>query len=101
MINHPRRKKTKSQPVKITKAIARKVAKVVNAGLVKGLGKPEPGKMCVEAAVCYAMGLPHGDKPACVSPVLRSLKIRLNDSAWSSDQARANGLSGLLKSSSA
>lgn len=48
--------------------------------------------MCVEAAVCYALGLPHGDEPGCVSPVIRALKIRLNDSKWSSNSARARGL---------
>ena len=49
--------------------------------------------MCVEAAVCYALGLPHGDDPGCVSPALRRLKIRLNDAArWSSPMARAAGL---------
>jgi len=61
--------------MKITKATARRVLEVVDAGLVKGLGRPIPGYMCVEAAVCYAMGLPHSDEPACVSPALRSLKI--------------------------
>ncbi len=91
MINHPNRKAKKAAP-KLTKAIARKVLTVVDAGLISGLGTPEPGKMCVEAAVCYAMGLPHGDNPDCVSRALRSLKIRLNDSLWSSDQARAKGL---------
>jgi hypothetical protein len=48
--------------------------------------------MCVEAAVCFALGLPHGDDPGCVSAPLRRLKIRLNDSRWSSDRARAAGL---------
>jgi hypothetical protein len=76
----------------ITEAIARKVVEVVDAGLVNGKGKPIPGQMCVEAAVCFAMGLPHGDNPACVSPALRRLKIALNDRAWSSPQARAQGL---------
>src|SRR5262249_36589829 len=65
---------------------------VVDAGLVSGVGQPIPGKMCVEAAVCFALGLPHGDEPACVSSALRALKIRLNDSGWSSPQARAKGL---------
>jgi len=78
--------------MKITKATARRVLEVVDAGLVKGLGRPIPGYMCVEAAVCYAMGLPHSDEPACVSPALRSLKIRLNDANWSSNEARAAGM---------
>lgn len=72
--------------------IARKVLATVDAGLVNGMGEPVPGMMCVEAAVCYAMGLPHGDDPACVSRALRRLKIRLNDAKWSSNEARAKGL---------
>lgn len=72
--------------------VARKVLQTIDAGLCTGAGVPEPGKMCVEAAVCYALGLPHGDNPSCVSPALRSLKIRLNDSSWSSNEARAKGL---------
>src|SRR5689334_17575355 len=76
----------------ITHEIAAKVLKTVDAGLVVGVGKPTPGQMCVEAAVCYALGLPHGDDPGSVSPSLRSLKIRLNDSGWSSKEARAAGL---------
>ena len=78
--------------IEITETVARKVLEVVDAGLVKGLGTAKPGSMCVEAAVCYAMGLPHGDNPSCVARSLRSLKIRLNDSAWSSNEARAKGL---------
>jgi hypothetical protein len=76
----------------ITREIAAKVRDTVDAGLVSGVGEPVAGQMCVEAAVCYALGLPHGDDPGCVSSALRSLKIRLNDSRWSSSQARAAGL---------
>ena len=76
----------------INEALARKVLEVVDAGLVEGVGVPEPGKMCIEAAVNYAMGDPHGDQPKCVAPSLRRLKIRLNDSSWSSPDARAKGL---------
>src|SRR5277367_3655848 len=72
--------------------VAQKVLSCVDAGLVSGVGKPIPGQMCVEAAVCYALGLPHGDDPKCVAQSLRRLKIRLNDSNWSSDQARSKGL---------
>lgn len=76
----------------ITREIAAKVVEVVDAGLVSGLGNPVPGQMCVEAAVCFALGLPHGDDPACVARSLRRLKIRLNDASWSSKDARAKGL---------
>lgn len=79
-------------PPVITEQVARKVLNVVDKGLSSGLGIRKPGQMCVEAAVCYALDLPHGDDPGCVSPLLRSLKIRLNDCPWSSKQARAKGL---------
>jgi hypothetical protein len=78
--------------MEITQKSAQKVLDTVNAGLVYGIGRPIPGQMCVEAAVCYAMGLPHSDRPPCVSPALRDLKIRLNDADWSSNLARTNGL---------
>ena len=78
--------------IEITREVAAKVLSVVDAGLVKGVGVAIPGQMCVEAAVCYAFGLPHGDAPQCVSPALRTFKIKLNDANWSSEKARANGL---------
>lgn len=78
--------------IEINREAARKVLEIVDAGLSNGLGKAEPGKMCVEAAVCYALGLPHGDDPTCVSPTLRALKIALNDKKWSSNAARAKGM---------
>ena len=78
--------------MEITRGIAVKVLETVDAGLVKGKGEPIPGQMCVEAAVCFAMGLPHSDEPTCVSLAIRTLKIRLNDSDWSSNAARAKGM---------
>lgn len=79
--------------MEITKELAEKVLHVVDHGLVAGLGQPIPGQMCVEAAVCYAMGLPHSDKPTCVDQHLSQFKISLNDmSFWSSKKARAIGL---------
>ena len=51
--------------------------------------------MCVEAAVCFALDLPHGDEPRCVSAAVRALKIKLNDSDWSSNLARGKGLKRL------
>jgi hypothetical protein len=77
---------------KITRKIAAKVLETVDAGLSKGVGVREPGSMCVEAAACYALGLPHGDDPGCVSAPLRQLKMNLNDRDWSSKEARAKGL---------
>jgi hypothetical protein len=76
----------------MTREIARRVVETVDAGLTHGIGQPVPGQMCVEAAVCYALGMPHGDNPACVSDAIRRIKIGLNDRAWSSPQARARGL---------
>lgn len=71
---------------------AKRVLDVVDAGLCRGIGTPVPGHMCVEAAVCYALGLPHGDNPACVCDAVRQVKIALNDSYWSGNSARAAGL---------
>lgn len=65
---------------------------ILSNGLSHGLGSRESGKMCIEAAVCYALGLKHGDDPKCVSAAVRGFKIRLNDSGWSSPAARAEGL---------
>jgi hypothetical protein len=83
------------QAIKIGRKVARRVLEVVDAGLSNGLGNPVPGEMCVEAAVCYALGLPHGDDPKCVGKAVRAFKIRLNDSRWSSNAARAKGLQRL------
>ena len=76
----------------INKTLALKVLKVVDTGLVKGLGVATPGQMCVEAAVNYALGADHGDSPTCVGFAVRSFKIALNDCDWSSDAARAKGM---------
>ena len=81
--------------IEIRREHAEKVVELLGHGLVAGVGNPTPGQMCVEAAVCFALGLPHGDDPGCVSPSLRRLKIRLNDASWSSNQARAEGLKRL------
>lgn len=78
--------------VVLDESIARKVLTTVDAGLVRGKGVPTPGKMCVEAAVCFAYGLPHSDEPPCVGSAVRAFKIRLNDSSWSSNAARATGM---------
>ena len=74
------------------KSTAESLVDLLGHGLCSGLGKPEPGKMCVEAAVCYAMGMDHGDDPKCVGRAVRRFKIRLNDSKWSSNEARGNGM---------
>ena len=67
-------------------------AKAVDAGLVNGLGTPKPGQMCVEAAICYALGYRHGDQPKCVAECIRQYKIRINDGRWSSNEARTKGM---------
>jgi hypothetical protein len=72
----------------------KKYDEILSRGLSNGVGNPE-GKMCIEAAVCATIGLPHSDDPKCVSPAVRQFKIRLNDAAWSSPSARAKGLRDL------
>ncbi len=78
--------------ITINEEVAKKVLKIVDKGLVNGLGEAIPGKMCVEAAVCYAMGLPHGDNPPCVGTAVRSFKITLNDQKWPTDKNRTKGM---------
>lgn len=40
----------------INKELVEKIHKILDYGLHRGVGKPEPGEMCVEAAICYALG---------------------------------------------
>ncbi len=68
---------------------------IIARGLSNGLGT-KGGQVCIEAAACEALGLPHGDDPQCVSEAVRSFKIRLNDSPrWESAKSRADGLLAL------
>lgn len=77
----------------VNEAVVSRVLKVVDAGLVNGLGEPVPGKMCVEAAVNFALNGDHNDEPECVLSNLRTYKIDLNDSGpWATDLSRAKGM---------
>lgn len=69
-----------------------RVLDIVDQGLCSGMGKPIPGQMCVEAAVCYAMGMEHDDEPTCVDEDVRDAKIALNDMKWPSREERAKGM---------
>ena len=72
-----------------------KFDKILSRGLSAGLGTRN-GQMCIEAAICTALGAErHSDIPSCVSEVIRSFKIRLNDASWSSPEARAAGMRNL------
>ena len=73
----------------LTKPIARKILETVDAGLSHGKGNPVPGEMCIEAAVCYAFGLEHGDDPPCVGRAVRQLKISINDLFQGTNAERA------------
>jgi hypothetical protein len=63
-------------------------------GLSKGVGDPD-GQMCIEAAICQVLGLPHGDDPGCVAMAVRGYAITLDEGSWSSAKARAAGLRDL------
>lgn len=76
----------------VSKDLAKRVLEVVDLGLSDGMGDPIPGKMCVEAAVCYAMGQEHSDEPTCVHHTVRDGKITLNDNGWSTPKTRAKGM---------
>lgn len=64
---------------------------ILARGLSSGLGT-QGAQVCIEAAICETLGLQHGDDPKCVAESVRSFKIALNDSRWSSPKARADGL---------
>lgn len=67
---------------------------ILARGLSRGLGSRE-SQICIEAAICEVLNLPHGDNPFCVSSRVRLFKIHLNDRRWSSPHARAKGLRDL------
>jgi hypothetical protein len=56
-----------------------RVTDIVSAGLVVGLGHPIPGEMCLEAAICLALGESHGDSPSCVALPDRNYAMALQD----------------------
>jgi hypothetical protein len=72
----------------------KKFDSILSHGLSSGLGH-RGEQVCIEAAICETLGLPHSDDPKCVASAVRSFKISLNDSQWSSPQARAKGLRDL------
>ena len=67
---------------------------ILARGLSSGVGE-RSGQMCIEAAICATLDLPHADDPGCVDPEVRAFKIALNDAPWSSAAARAKGLRAL------
>lgn len=75
-----------------TQKIAEKIIHLCSFGLVKGLGEQKEGKMCIEAVVNFALGLPHSDNPPCIGEEIRKVKIALNDCDWSSNDARGKGM---------
>jgi len=80
-----------SEEFEVTSELVGKIEEVLERGLCKGKGDPS-SRMCVEAAVCFAMGLPHGDDPPCVGEAVRAFKIALNDAEWPSDISRSAGM---------
>jgi hypothetical protein len=64
-----------------------KLVEIVNAGLVSGLGEPRPGSLCVEAAVCLALGEAHSDTPSCVAK--RCAQVTTLEEAASAARAAA------------
>lgn len=73
-------------------SLAKKVKNVVSKGLTSGVGERKPGSMCVEAAVCYAIGQEHGDQPICVDEKIIQAKIKLNDNFRGTKKQRAHAL---------
>ena len=76
----------------ITKELIDEIHLALDKGLTKGLGVPVEGQMCVEALICFKLGLPHSDQPSCVHKEVIQAKIALNDCLWSSNKTRAEGM---------
>lgn len=71
----------------------KEVIRLCSFGIPKGLGEPVEGKMCIEAIIAKAHGLPHQDRNSeCVGEEVAKAKISLNDCSWSSHKARAKGM---------
>lgn len=82
-----------SKPVHtVNSKSVKRVLALLDFGLPAGLGVAKPGQMCVEAAVSYAMGYDHSDRPSCVAQSISSLKISINDMRWSTNKARGRGM---------
>lgn len=80
----------------VTLEVAKKIVALANKGVTSGLGTPQPGKMCIEAVVCYALGEGHNDAPSCVQHDVRDFKIDLNDTVgWLTNMSRGRGLKRL------
>ena len=47
--------------------------------LVKGIGDPRRGKLCIMSFVALLAGEPHSDSPGAASPVIRRFAIPIND----------------------
>jgi hypothetical protein len=86
----------KTQPI-FNKATVQKLIKTIKPGLSCGLGNPEPGEMCIEAAVCYSLGLPHGDNPPCVEAQVLCEELYAAKSAKSAEYAAKSGEKILIK----
>lgn len=57
--------------MKITKELVEKINTLLDHGLISGLGRPIPGRMCVEAVVCNALGLPPNPFPMALTLLSR------------------------------
>ncbi len=78
----------------ITPDAVTKLDELLARGLKSGNGTAG-GRMCIEEAICLAMGEPFSDRPTCVDSAVREYSMRLNDSKWSSAEARAAGMRDL------
>lgn len=81
-------------PFDITTFDVEKYDSILARGLSVGLGN-RSDLVCIEAAICIVLGLPHGDDPGCVGNAIRHYKIALNDSCWSCPKTRAQGMRNL------
>jgi len=80
----------------INQDLVNKIHCLLDKGVTPGLSKnPKPGEMCLEQAVCYALGEEVTNKPSCVGEHVRWFVVTLNNCNWSSPSARAEGMRDL------
>jgi hypothetical protein len=85
--------KQEEKAMRINLNFCKKLLNVIGKGLVGSLGDPQPGEMCVEAAVAYVANEDHNDHPVCVDESIAVDMIELNDDpGWQSERERARGL---------
>lgn len=73
--------------------VRKRLIQIGKKGIAFGLSDgPVPGELCIQAAICAAMGEKHGDEPTCVEQPDNRISIAVNDLNWGTNRTRAKYL---------